>query len=745
MLFERAMEFYRRRLWLRIRAEEAVGILLPGKPDSELMIASIMGSESDEYGLAFYRGKDAASLMLKVTDGEDVVEEVDELVFSIWALNEIPMEFRETLDRARFKGRRETLAPWFMVKKPGKWPRDLKKSEQQTLLFALNAVLEADDKGQLRPFSVRDGRILSFELEGSMLEPILKPAVRKLPKVEAFCLSDFEAQLDCLAADLPRRDGDWVVGLLPTPLSAGKDGTSCYGAVIIDRSGAQAINVDFIPGNAPVKFANLVIATMNGENLGNWRGLPQSVVFTNQKTFALLESLLTKRGVKSRFSPSDPKLEKMSKSILEEIDLTAEVESQDSEPELSECELWRDRDRDVSDALYDQMKRSRRDLKKAEKKYFGSKGQVTDGEEHSLAETAFLEWVFFSYRPDAKSKTIAELTLNRANFESEFTMDILQARIDADLSFYRVDEVEVGETITLIDTIDGKHHVVHDRNLSLTVDIDMLFAARVYSVGPYTFLWLASPPVDVVQHHKIVDRLVPSNIILEDVLRETPERLGRVIDWLIEDHADEASHPPAMLNSHGEPYCPTLLSYEVRDAKTAIEALTERPDIEFDPERQTALFLGDAENGGPIAHALGTSLQFIGDELLVKITSIERGLAVREWLDDLPGLSFLNSKTIDINIDLDERPLDDSLPFVGENLQGPEVTELLQKIMDEHYRSWIDCPLPGLAGKTPRQAASTQHGQRKVRQLILSISSLPAPGGQKISPPREWMLEELGI
>ncbi len=736
------MEFYRRRLWLRIEPEEMLGVMLPD--GSDLMIGSIMGQGAEEYGLTFFRGPNAASLFIRLIDGEDVIDEIDQIGFSVCALSEIPKECRPILDQARFKGRRETLAPWFVSKLPGKWSRGPKRADQRALLFAINGLLEADDKGQLKPFDIRDGRILSFKLEGNAFEPIVKPSIRVVSQAEASDGDQPETELDEIEDDLSLQDGQWVAGTLPIPIPIGDDDSHRYCVMVADRFGEEAKKTGLVAPNAPAEIANFVIAVMNGENDVGWRGLPKSILFTSQRAFALMAPVLKERGVESEFSPSDPKLESLTEVVIEAIarlsEATAE-EMETKEPRLSDYDLWRDRDNMVTEFLFEQLRRSRRSTEKPERKYFGNSGRIADATEISLELIAFWEWLFMQFRPTKKSKTIAEVVLSKADSFPKFTMDILRARSTAGHSFYRVEEVETGESITLIDTINGQRHLVHDRSFSLAAEIDMQFAARIYSAGPYFFICVASPPTRGMMLDSIVHRLTLSDEDLEEVLASAPERLGRTWDWLEEERSYQATHPPKLQNFHGEPLCPTRLVYEVTDSKAATAALTARADIDYDHDNQMAHWLLKAKSMGPDGKVTGAKIEFIGDQWLVEVNSLERSATIRDCLDGLPGVRFLHSKTID----MDEVPLDDALPSLDEGLSDEVVNQILQQAIDEHYRNWIDIPLPALSGKTPRQASETAKGKKKVRQLILSMSSNPAPGGKHISPPRDWMLEELGM
>jgi len=43
---------------------------------------------------------------------------------------------------------------------------------------------------------------------------------------------------------------------------------------------------------------------------------------------------------------------------------------------------------------------------------------------------------------------------------------------------------------------------------------------------------------------------------------------------------------------------------------------------------------------------------------------------------------------------------------------------LMKDMFDNHYREWLDSPLPALDGKTPRQAIKTKGGRRQVDDIL---------------------------
>ncbi|HEX6835111.1 MAG TPA: hypothetical protein VF334_00990, partial [Polyangia bacterium] len=71
--------------------------------------------------------------------------------------------------------------------------------------------------------------------------------------------------------------------------------------------------------------------------------------------------------------------------------------------------------------------------------------------------------------------------------------------------------------------------------------------------------------------------------------------------------------------------------------------------------------------------------------------------------------------------------------------------EMMAAVLQQHYATWADVPLPALDGKTPRQAARSQRGRAQVRALVDDIErgTLAQPGGDTVD--FDAMREELGL
>ena len=73
--------------------------------------------------------------------------------------------------------------------------------------------------------------------------------------------------------------------------------------------------------------------------------------------------------------------------------------------------------------------------------------------------------------------------------------------------------------------------------------------------------------------------------------------------------------------------------------------------------------------------------------------------------------------------------------------------EVIQAFHDQHYRGWVDAPLPALGGQTPRAAARSKGGRPQVVALLKELESYAAHDRREGRPAYDfgWMWAELGL
>lgn len=134
--------------------------------------------------------------------------------------------------------------------------------------------------------------------------------------------------------------------------------------------------------------------------------------------------------------------------------------------------------------------------------------------------------------------------------------------------------------------------------------------------------------------------------------------------------------------------------------------------------------------------------------LVIDVNSEKRANVAEAFLQTHLG-SLVGSPTR-IRHDL-KRPSEqvDSTEEHGSGIPKEEEDRLIRQMFDQHYREWLDTPLPFLNHRTPRQACKTKKGLPTVICLLKDMenSDLRAvKQGNRTTPYKfGWLFEELGI
>lgn len=73
--------------------------------------------------------------------------------------------------------------------------------------------------------------------------------------------------------------------------------------------------------------------------------------------------------------------------------------------------------------------------------------------------------------------------------------------------------------------------------------------------------------------------------------------------------------------------------------------------------------------------------------------------------------------------------------------------QMAHEHLEHHYRETLDQPIPALDGKTPRQAARSTEGRKKVIEWLKTIENRSArqTGSPVADYDFSWMWDELGL
>jgi len=382
---------------------------------------------------------------------------------------------------------------------------------------------------------------------------------------------------------------------------------------------------------------------------------------------------------------------------------------------------------------------------RAAKRYFGDDNLqyfLKKHEDRAVVQ-AYTAWGILDYRPTKTSKTHAEKMLAEGLPEPEGTL--LRARIEAYPTLYRVaDHNPKAGTINLEDVLMGGTVTVHDLLMSESIENSLFFCGRAFPVGRFHFIELAGPPLGAGMGIEAVEFLRERGMeFTPEGMRRDAHMFGWLWGWI--DEWQAKWKPPRLCNTDGDALLWHTASFSVANPADARQVLLQRQDIEYDDHEDEFIWVkqtgrGPKLLGGPVT--LGR-IEFVGDELVLTVNSAKRFATARKWLENLPGVVFLNVETRRLDEPEKGRPLDERISEPPPIEITPELAASLQEMIDRQYVDWVDTPLPVLGGKTPRQACRTRAGQQRVTMLI---RTMPDPMGQApVRIPRQAMLRELGL
>jgi hypothetical protein len=361
---------------------------------------------------------------------------------------------------------------------------------------------------------------------------------------------------------------------------------------------------------------------------------------------------------------------------------------------------------------------SKRELQESLLAFVGADPPAGADQESLSMET--VDWLIHDYISPRLGHPIIEEFLKRSpGGLTTRQRQMLEAWSRARFSLYEVQEVRQGSGVRLKDLLAEGEFFVYDVNASKRAARWDCHMARVEEFeGRHQFtatvLTIPQPLVAPLKEWAINARRRSRegwDVFLHSHSHLMCQEASRLINRA-------AAQPLRMVSYEGDELVFSKARYAVLDE----EALRR----EFDQSK--VLLLGEDpadygwldeiedENGGRRAYG---HIHIAGGELTLECNSrqrLKRGKALlrnlarshlRHLDDDFtPWQSAMRDRK-----DSPSAPKASGLP--------PEVErEVLEKVIDEHYRKWPDMRIPALNGKTPREAVKTAKGRAQVVELL---------------------------
>jgi hypothetical protein len=746
-------EFNGRRLWKRFTNFDCFGVrIFGGEGEPESMIGIVMGAGGDEYGVSLFRGPQAAAALAVFfgeEGGDDLLEDLDMLGFSMDQFGNLSPEGQALLREAGRHPRYDEQTPGFLVKPPGQRPRVANESELALLLSVLRALMEADQKKLLEPTRLDSkAGICVLTIRGDPRAPqvaVTREKWQSPPPSRIIPLPSVGANLKGLGL----LEETWLVGTPTLSTSIRGDDRGMQLLLVADEASEYVFEARPMFAGDLQEAVDAIVQVFRKGPHGR-KGLPREIVCSNRKLHEAMTPILEPLGVRCTFETVIPKLREIAAGFLEYMEHGAplrEDEDQDVEvPAPDDLQGWKAVDQRLIRRFIERVRSgSRFPSSRAVKRYFDD-----DDLEHYLHEHekqgvggAYTAWCVADYRPSKTSKTYAEQMLAEGLPAPEAIL--LRARMEGYPSLYRIarHDPKAG-TVDLEDVLLGGKVTVHDRLMSENIKDGIFFCTRVFAAGQFHFLEPVGPPLGAGMGMEAVKFLQQCEMeFTPEGLRRDAHKLGWLWQWVEDWQANW--RPPLLRNTDGDDLLWHTASFSVTDPGATRQALLRRPDIEYDDQEDEFVWIkksgqGAQMLGGPVTMG---RMELVGDELVLTVNSAKRFATARQWLEKLPGVAFRSVKTRRWDEKEKDRPLDERMPGPEPVEMTPELTAAVQETLNKQYMNWIDMPLPVLGGRTPREACRTEAGRQQVTMLIRTA---PDPSGPApIRVPREAMMRELGL
>jgi hypothetical protein len=366
-----------------------------------------------------------------------------------------------------------------------------------------------------------------------------------------------------------------------------------------------------------------------------------------------------------------------------------------------------------------------------------------------------LYWLFLEASFHGPSQTIVNRLLSRKSQRvAPAERRYLEVMRDTHLRLYEVESVALEEGMRLRDCWDGTTHEVRERAATRQLAAGSVVALRLRP-EPDGTLVIDGPGFGGLTHadkEAILADLRDEQKLVLEADGNADGRFEFFHGMVIAQHVafEKVLAPlPKFVTSDGDETVFCTVRFAIEDRPAARSGLARTTDLQHDADGDVYIWV---KGKGRTIYA---SIRIDGDTLVAETQSVKRANAVRRLLaknlgnavrylgtdeqDPMAALAAYRSGRDDEEGDEDES-IDSRIPAEIER-------QLVADYQEQHYRSWIDTPLPALAMKTPRQAARDPQLRRDLVGLLKDFSAR-AEIERRTNPMAydfSWMWAELDI
>ena len=373
----------------------------------------------------------------------------------------------------------------------------------------------------------------------------------------------------------------------------------------------------------------------------------------------------------------------------------------------------------------------------------------------------FLEWFIHDYPIPGHGKPVIRLFLESNPKLPSQEMQILQDWQTAYISVFQVKEVEPGKGVLAEDIFSGEEVFLSDVSLSNQITKWELITFRKIKVLEEWQLSAAGgrePPkykedirrfvMDHFQHFKKQNRTADLPVFLREK--------GYLLAQRFLTLKSKPPEMPQLFTSSGEKFEFWEARYDLTDFNNALDLLDQEEDFQ-----QTD---SDEDDQGNLLKAFYDWLERGKSAGQIEQIKPQGGLQLKSFFTSGPGMEsygILGSVTLEpgrlvltaqgkerlaigkrllqnvlqrlIKHRMDAVQSIESMMEEKEKAKPKKLDEeipleikqaLLKDMYDNHYREWLDCPIPALGGKSPRKAIRSKEGRQRVEDLLREMEYL---------------------
>ncbi len=315
---------------------------------------------------------------------------------------------------------------------------------------------------------------------------------------------------------------------------------------------------------------------------------------------------------------------------------------------------------------------------------------------------------------------------------------------EASLSLFEIQKVNFRKSFTAKDVFSRKEYLVIDGQASESIEpLDYYFMRIVpvrdeYLLIPF-FLPIDRESTDLFKANiKELKKDIPGSKTV--TWKRFFKKNWFLIPYLWLKKIALSMEPPIILNTDGDPIEMLRLEFHLKKGSSfqVNSILSSIPDMERISDASYNFVVDTSQrNDITLDNVIISSLDVSETEVIARVNSGSRADMIVDLLKKHLG-KFIEDITEEEDYYDSESSHDDSEDEIPAEIK----IELMTEFLDNHYRKWLDMPIPALDGLTPRQAAKKPSARKKLIALLQKDTASPVEG---FSYDKSWLWKELGL